>query len=191
MCDMINSHFDNVDYGYDQISFGPNVIDPILKTLDTNSINKINPIRERELRMFNKLNTYKSSYPLNTYTKNLNYSTDLSDMDDYPRVQHRSNNHIKNQLNCSNGILPLNDGYPMYHKTPPESPTCIKKNTNTEEFHDISDTEYLQAEICKAEEKNNMLLLFIFFLITIITVQYLSTSSNNMRILLVPPTKQP
>jgi hypothetical protein len=73
MCDMVNSYLDIADYGYDQINIGSSDINQILNTLDTNSIHDIDTIREREVRMFSKLNAYQplQSIPNDKYKPNL------------------------------------------------------------------------------------------------------------------------
>jgi hypothetical protein len=123
MCDMVSSYLDNVDYGYDQINVGSSEINDVFKTLDTNSITNIDTIRERELRMFNKLNSYKpppGSPSYNYCSPNLFNATGVQKVQERHNVKENienyyygSGNNLKNQLNYPQSNTQATSEYPQ------------------------------------------------------------------------------
>jgi hypothetical protein len=200
MCDMINSYLDNAEYGYDQINIGSSDINQILNTLDTNSIHDIDTIREREVRMFNKLNDYQplQSNPYNDYQPNL-YGEAGSERvrsrrnvkEDIEKYYYGTGSVLKDQLKYPSETNQTTIDYPMLYRKQTPSLSQLKamqlKEKKTESFQgEISDMEYLQDELYKMEQKNNMFVIFIFFLVIVVLVQYAKGSNDPMRILVVP-----
>lgn len=200
---MVTSYLDNPDYGYDQISVGTDEYNRIIDTLDTNSINDIDTIRERELRMFKKLNEYKPHvHPTDQYKPLSDCHSNKIPCSSLDRDQHRINtranieNHyigsgseLKEQLEYDSPkkYFPT---YPNLFKKPTPSDKQIKKlkKKETKEgfYNDLSDLEYLQVELDRMEQKNNMFVIFIFFLVIVVLVQYAKSNNDPMRIVLIP-----
>lgn len=205
---MVHSYLDNVEYGYDQINVGSSDYTHILRTLDANSINKISTIREREMRLFNKLNTYQ---PLQTPSKEKlapfnPCKPDLYNLGGDQRVKLRHNvkedvekyyygtgNNFKDQLPYPHNDNQCTRNYPWSVYTNPTPPCKSPKQSKSyqliksEGFHSsMDDMEYLQEEMDKMEQKNNMLTIFIFFLVIIVIVQYAKTANDHMQVLVVP-----
>jgi hypothetical protein len=200
MCDMVNSYLDNADYGYDQINIGSSDINQILNTLNTNSINDIDTIREREVRMFNKLNSYQTiqSNPHDKYTPNF-YGESGSEgvrlsrnvKEDIEKYYNGTGSVLKDQLKYPSEHNQRTFKYPMVYRnqTPSLSqlnPIQLKEKKTESSQSDVSDIEYLQDELYKMEQKNNMFVIFIFFLVIVVLVQYAKGSNDHMRILVVP-----
>lgn len=105
---MVSSYINNADYGYDQVNVGSDEFNDILRTLDTNNIDNIGTIREREVRMFNKLNSYKPSgfAPYNYCSPNLFNATGVQKIQERSNMKqniedyyYASGNNMKDQLN--------------------------------------------------------------------------------------------
>jgi hypothetical protein len=206
MCDMINSYLDTSDYGYDQINIGSSDINQILNTLDTNSIHDIDTIREREVRMFNKLNAYQplQSIPNDKYKPYNNCKPNLygeagservrlrrNVKEDIEKYYHGTGSVLKDQLKYPSETNQTTIAYPMLYRKQTPSLSQLKamqlNEKKTESFQsEISDMEYLQDELYKMEQKNNMFVIFIFFLVIVVLVQYAKGSNDPMRILVVP-----
>ena len=212
-CELVHSYLDNADYGYDQINVGSSEFNRILDTLDADSIDNIGTIREREMRMFNKLNAYQ---PLQTPSKTKlapfnSANPDLFSLGGDQRIQLRNNvrtdvenyyygtgNEFKDQLSYPRPPGQCNMAYPsmLYTKQTPsekkdnnEKTEGFYKTPQRVHFKEDNNVEQLQDEIDKMEQKNNMLLLFIFFLVIIVLVQYAKHNNDPLKILLVPVDK--
>jgi hypothetical protein len=211
-CELVHSYLDDADYGYDQINVGSSDFNRILDTLDANHINNISTIREREIRMFNKLNAYQ---PLQTSSKTKlapfdSANPNLFSLGGEQRIQLRNNvkadvenyyygtgNEFKDQLSYPKPPGQCNMAYPsmLYTKQTPSEKKANKKTEGFQRtpkrvhFKEDDDVEQLQDEIDKMEQKNNMLLLFIFFLVVIVLVQYAKHNNDPLKIVLVPVDK--
>lgn len=178
-CELVHTYLDNADYGYDQIKVGSSEFNRILDTLDTNIINNIDTVREREIRMFNKLNAYQ---PIQTPSK--------AKLAHFNSANHNLFNFgDEHYVQCD-----MNHPSMLYMKqTPPKKANERKEGFNEKykrvQLEEYNNIEQLQDEIENMEQKNNMLLLFIFFLVVIILVQYAKHNNDPLKILLVPVDK--
>lgn len=210
---MVHSYLDNVEYGYDQINVGSSEFNHVLNTLDTNNIHNIDTVREREIRMFNKLNEYQplQTTPIKKLTSYNYCRPDLFSLGGEQHVQLRHNikendedyhygsgNNFKDQINYythSNKQEKLGYTQDLYQKQTPRinSNRCnSNKKIQIESFYDNQDDiVFLQEELDKIEQKNNILVIFIFFLVIIVLVQYVKMNNDPIQVLLVPISNKP
>lgn len=183
---MIQSYLTGEEYGYDQISVGSDEFNETLKTLDTNSIHKIPTIREREMRLFNKMNNYednrKKLAPFDVCDPNLfslggvqrkNLRDNMKE--NIERYYYGTGDSENIQLKYAKKRTC--DHYPQIITDEP-----MKR----EPMINPNDMEYLQEEMDELERKNNILVLFIFFLVVIVLVQYSKSNNDPMKVLILP-----
>jgi len=203
---MIHSYLDSADYGYDQINVRSCEFNQVLKTLDSNSIHHIDNIREREIRMFNKLNEYQPQSKKKTQSKD--YNPNLFSIDGERRIQERryvkdhiedyyqgSGNNFKDSMEYPHPNEQVTASYPesMYRAQTPHF-TPKKKQCEPEGFHDrIIDSdniENLHDDIEHMKQKNNILVMLIFFLTVIVLVQYAKSNNDPVRLIFVSDKNQ-
>ena len=179
----MSSYSFGTEYGTDEINVGTDEIRDYLKTNDSNNLENINAIRDRETRLLKKIQHYQVSCEKD---KNNNAKVDFCSpnvnlKNGYNEIKRDIINDIENHY-FSGKRLNLNK--------------CIKEKTKNrregfqfvDKKQDIYDMEYLKQEMSELEKKNNILLLFIFFLVIIILIQYsnINNDRNSVQLLLLP-----
>ena len=163
----MNSYLAGDEYGYDQININYNDLKDSSAFLNTNNINDINTVKNREERLFSKMDKY--------FTKNIpnQRNEDIKQMmcnkHTYPRINEQcTNNYIPNLFRGNNkNILPE---YNANSRRLGIMDGMVGSNINQ-----ITEKE---------KEKNNMLYLLIFLLIIIIIIQY-HKYSNDVKFIMI------
>ena len=171
---MNNSYLTGTEYGYDQISINSDEYYHTLKTLDTNSINKIPTIREREMRVFHKMNIPDNNIVCDRkpdlFSPN---GVKCKEKRDNIRKNIEEYYHDTNNGRIARNMLqtqsrPCTNNYPhMVHTD----------KFMQESMSNKSDMEYLINEMSELEKKNNMFLMFIYFLILVIIIRSVNRGS--------------
>lgn len=145
-----------------------------LSNIDINSLNKINNIKEREERMFKKINEIHNLS--NKHVGNCN--------DDICSV--RGNQRFEYHRNIKNNIEDYNKFYD--NQSFRNNITNKKKIVDKSESfnNNSSDIEFFQNELKNMERKNNNLVIFLILLVIIILIQYTKSYNNDIRFMMIP-----
>ena len=167
---MIQSYLSGEEYGYDQINVGSDEFSQIFKTLDTDS--NIDLIRNRENRIFNKINSTIEQPVKNLFNTSpvLNKPDNVSDM--YQIFEKYYEKKMKPKE------MPYMCRYPQVLN--------YQKNNGIEPMTDMAS---LETEVMELDKKNNMLTVFIFFLVVIILIQYTKSPTEQVRFVVIPESQ--
>jgi len=169
------------EYGTDQISAGSDNIRDYLNTDDSNELSQINAIRDKEMRLFKKLNSYTPTCESNKNRKYMDYcqqSVYANDGMNREKLRQDIINDIENKY-FSGREIRVRD--------------CIPDKTEkiqTEGFNNFNNFNNLQDKISEIEKKNDMLLLFIFFLVIVVIIQY-TKNIDKMQVMMMPMQNTP
>jgi hypothetical protein len=134
-----------------------------IPTYDTNSLNNISNIKQREERMFKKINEIHDL----KYNSNNNCNFDICDV----RGNQRFNYHkVKDSINYHNDII---------NKQPIKNVKKIKSERIESFNNKINNIKFLQIELDEMKRNNNNLIMFLLFLVIIVLLQYTKLRDIN------------
>jgi hypothetical protein len=161
----MNSYLSGGEYGYDQININYNDLKDSSAFLNTNNENTVNNIKNREERLFSKMDKYFNKPP-----------------------QNQRDEEIK-QMMCNSHTYPRNNGQCSANYIPN---LFLGNNRNILQEYDNNSRKLgimdgmLGSNMAQNNEKNNtMLYLLIFLLIIVIIIQY-NKYSNDVKFIMVP-----
>lgn len=164
---MIQSYLTGDEYGYDQINVGSDEFSQFFKTLDSNNINDIDTIRNREVRLFNKMSNTMENPTISSKPLLSDPGHNYQGFEKYyeKKIPHKKMTYI--------------DSYPQILKDAyKESMADVKKP--------VSNIHNLENEIMELDKKNNMLVIFIFFLLIVIITQYSKKNDDSVKFIIIP-----
>ena len=202
----MSSFLFGTEYGTDQISAGFDNIRDYLNKNDSNELSQINAIRDKEMRLFKKLNSYTPTCESNKNRKFMDYCQQSVYADDgMQREKLRQDiiNDIENKFFPGQEIRERDCIPDKKEKIKSEGFNNINRldnfnrldNNNFNNFNrldnfnnNFNNINSIQNKIYEIEKKNDMLLLFIFFLVIVVIIQY--TKNIDKMQIMTAPTQQ-
>ena len=169
----MSSFLFGTEYSTDQISAGSDNIRDYLNMDDSNELSQINAIRDKEMRLFKKLNSYTPTCESNKNRKYMDYcqqSVYVNDGMNLEKLRQDIINDIENKYFLGREIR-VRD--------------CIPDKTEKIQTEGFNNFNNLQDKISEIEKKNDMLLLFIFFLVIVVIIQY-TKNIDKMQVMMMP-----
>ena len=172
----MSSFLFGTEYGTDQISAGSDNIRDYLNKDDSNELGQINAIRDKEMRLFKKLNSYTPTCESNKNRKFM----------DYCQQSVYANDGLRREKLRQDIVTDIENKY--FSGKEIRVRDCIpdkKEKMKSEGFNNINRLDNLQDKISEIEKKNDMLLLFIFFLVIVVIIQY-TKNIDKMQVMMAP-----
>ena len=173
----MSSFLFGTEYGTDQISAGSDNIRDYLNKDDSNELSQINAIRDKEMRLFKKLNRYTPTCESNKNRKFM----------DYCQQSVYANDGLHREKLRQDIVTDIENKY--FSGKEIRVRDCIpdkKEKIKSEGFNNNSNNfNNLQDKISEIEKKNDMLLLFIFFLVIVVIIQY-TKNIDKMQVMMMP-----
>ena len=163
-----------VGYGTDEFHVSSDDLDGFAGDFTTDYLREtsVSKIRDRELRMMNKVNQYMPTHDYNKHQNNIDYCRNYPDMysskgvyDQQKRQSRREN--IEQHYFSGREIRERAD--PQHHKPPQQHKP--PRRTNDDSKKEGFNTGYHQ-EIMELQQKNDMLVFFIFILAIVVIIQF-------------------
>ena len=205
----MSSFLFGTEYGTDQISAGSDNIRDYLNKNDSNELSQINAIRDKEMRLFKKLNSYTPTCESNKNRKFMDYCQQSVYADDgmhREKLRQDIINDIENKFFSGQEIrghdcIPdkkekiksegFNNGNRLDRLDNFNNFNRLDNGNRLDNFNRLDNSNNInsiQNKIYEIEKKNDMLLLFIFFLVIVVIIQY--TKNIDKMHIMTAPTQQ-